>query len=191
MAYRYIFSAAAARFGRRFAVGFAIGVQAVLTLFPSVHQRCGWQVGAGIAQTASSIPDLERLSTSPQLAACPGFNGFALSVGQGLEEASLLRIDVLDPGIELCHSAKRAAPLGSAPGLLELQASDLQERPMGNRNQGHLPCQCANGPQTSKWDGHDYLFSRSCLRRFLLCCGRSPHTVRIVSFTFSAIRDWP
>src|ERR1039458_1593392 len=114
MADRYIFSGAATRFSERLAAGFAIGVQAVLTLFPPYISGCGWQVGAGIVQTASSIPDLERLSTSPRLAAYPGFNAFPLSLGQGLEEASLLRIDVPDSGIELRHAAKRGAPLGTS-----------------------------------------------------------------------------
>jgi hypothetical protein len=48
-----------------------------------------------------------------------------LSVGQGLQQAALLRIDLLEPGIELRQAPQRTASLGGTPRLLQFQASHL------------------------------------------------------------------
>src|ERR1700687_6410462 len=153
--------------------------------------RSGRQPEPTPAGNMFSVTDLEWLGAPPGWAAGPGFHGFPLPVGQGLEKVSLLGIDFLEAGIEFRHSPKRAGSLRRAPGLFEFQASDLQMRPMRDRNQIHLPCQSANGSQTSKWDGHVYFLSRSRRRRSLPRPAGSPHTLRMVSCRFSTIRDWP
>jgi len=85
-----------------------------------------------------SIPDLEGLGVPPRMAGGSGCKARFLSLGQSLQQTSLLRINLLEPGIKLGQAPHGAGALGGAPRPLQLQTSDLQVRPMGDRNQVHL-----------------------------------------------------